>query len=151
MFKIKSNLILLILFAVVISGCDGLFDTGDAEKVYDDVPQVEFAPLSVNVNLGSASSATIKVQLIGPQRSSDISVSIGVEASSTVGEGGFTAPATVTIPANTSSANVVVNFNRPNVPTGSSVLRLSLTSASDGIKIAPNLKTTTFFITNPAS
>jgi hypothetical protein len=142
-----KKLPLLLLFAVLFAGCDSLFDEGDLKKTYDGPDVVAFYPLQLQTRVVN-NQAVIQVQLIGPQRSSDLSVRFNVDGASTAVAGthyNLVTASPVTIPANSSTANIVVQFVPGSVPSGEVRLLLNLDGA-DGVAAAENLKRSTIFI-----
>jgi len=142
-----KKLPLLLLFAVLFAGCDSLFDQGDIEKTYDGPDVVAFFPLQLQTRVVN-NQAVVQVQLIGPQRSSDLSVRFSVDGASTAVAGTHYNIATsspVTIPANSSTANIVINMVPGSLAAGEVRLLLTLEGA-DGVAPAENLKRSTIFI-----
>lgn len=142
----------LLLAGVLVAGCD-FFEQRD--RTFDDNPKLEFFPLSETIDEGDAEdaggTATVEtsIQLIGPQRDSDLTVNYVVADSSTAEEGThFTLPATsATIAANSSSAPVEVNVLDNNADDGDTnyVLYLNLQDDNE-VEPAENLKTYTLTI-----
>ena len=142
----------LLLAGVLVAGCD-FFEQRD--RTFDDDPKLEFFPLSETVDESDAEDAggtvTVEtsIQLIGPQRDSDLTVNYVVADSSTAVEGThFTLPATsANIAANSSSAPVEVNVLDNNVDDGDTnyVLYLNLQDDNE-VEPAENLKTYTLTI-----
>lgn len=145
----KLKLIVLALIPLLFVGClDDLFDEGDVENTFDGPAQLEFKPLQAEFNLAAGQGA-IQVQLIGPQRDSDLSVSFSVDGSSSAVQGThytFQTTSPVTIESGTSSANVVINLIEDSLD--GETVRLTLT-LDDGNEVQPaeNLKTSNIFIT----
>ena len=98
---------------------------------------------------------SILVQLVGPQRATPTSIGYIVAATSTAVEGtNYTIPATkgtVTIPANSSSAYVVVQF-LPGIPTtvpATQTVNLAMTlTGTEGTLPNENYKTFTYTVRN---
>jgi hypothetical protein len=142
-----KKLPILLLFAVLFAGCDSLFDEGDMNKTYDGPDVVAFYPLQLQTRVVN-NQAVVQVQLIGPHRSSDLSVRFSVDGSSTAVAGTHYNLATsspVTIPANASTANIVVNMVPGSLAAGEVRLILNLDGA-DGVAASENLKRSTIFI-----
>lgn len=117
-----------------------LFDEGDVRKTFDDDPQVEFKPLQQEVSAATG-QATVAVQLIGPQRDSDLAVNFSVGGNSTAQAGvhyNITTPSPVTISAGTSVVNVVVELIPGSVEGSPVDLYLNLEGGT-GVPAAPNL------------
>ncbi len=98
---------------------------------------------------------SILVQLVGPQRSTPTTVSYTVNPSSTAVEGTnysiIGTKGSVTIPANSSNAYVVVQFllGIPSTAPTNQTVNLSMTlTGSDGMLPSENYKTFTFTIRN---
>lgn len=141
--------LLMIAFLPVITGCESLFDKGDVEKVYDGPSVVEFFPLSRTVNIGTTPSTSIAVQLIGRQRSADLPVAFTVDGTSTAVAGThytISTPSPVTLAANSSSVNVVINFIAGSVPAGQERRLVIDLVGADGVAPSANLKRATIFI-----
>jgi len=145
----KSKLLILALLPLFFIGCNDLFDEGDANKVFDGPPQVAFAPLEREANVG-AGTTSIEVQLIGAQRDSDLQVNFSVDDGSTAEAGthyNLVTSSPVTLEAGTSTVNVQIQLIAGSVPEGSEVrLTLNLEGASDGVEAAENLNTSNIFI-----
>lgn len=138
--KIKL-LIAAITFPLLFIGCDmnALFDTGDTLKEYDGPPIVEFVPLLQEVSL-SDEQATVLVQLIGEHRSSDLAVSFSVDESSTAQAGvhyNLVTPSPVTLSANSSAVNIVIELIGGSIESGTVELFLNL-EGGDGVAASPN-------------
>jgi|SRR6056297_186051 len=138
----KIKILIAFILPLLFLGCDmnDLFDEGDVRKTFDDDPQVEFKPLQQEVSAASG-QATVAVQLIGPQRDSDLAVNFSVGGNSTAQAGvhyNITTPSPVTISAGTSSVNVVVELIAGSVTEGPVDLYLNLEGGT-GVPAAPNL------------
>ena len=144
-----------VLLAMIVGACD-MFETRD--RTFDDDPKIEFFPLSDGVDeaelddsFGATDDTTIttNVQLIGPQRDSDLSVSLVVDDSSTAEEGvHYTLPSTsATIDANSSTAEVSVTvLNNTQNDAGTNYELFLTLQDSQGVEAAENLKTYTLTI-----
>jgi hypothetical protein len=142
-----KKLSILFLFALLISGCNDLFDKGDVEKVYDGPDVVAFFPLQLQTRLVN-NTATVQVQLIGRQRSSDLSVAYTVDPTSTAVAGvhyNITTPSPVTIAAGSSAAPISISMIGGSLAAGEVRLILNLDGAA-GVDPAENLKRSTVFI-----
>lgn len=147
MFKTMKNksyvkLVILLLMTITFTGClNDLFDENDLTFQQD--PQLEFRPTSVNEDEDEGASEYL-IQLIGPQRDSDLSVSFSVDASQTDAVAGthYSIPSTsATIAANTSSATVTVNFNGTGLDAGQQRVLALVIDEGGEVRPAPNLKT----------
>jgi len=147
MYKTMKKLLVLALLPLLFTGCDSLFDKGDVEKEYDGPTVVGLFPLEMEVDEGDG-NITIAVQLIGPQRNSDVNVTFGTAGSATVGTtytivGGTT----VTIPANTSSANITLNIPADNGLTAGQEVTLLVNLTGGDVEASANLAQSTVFVT----
>lgn len=138
----KIKILIAFILPLLFLGCDmnDLFDEGDVRKTFDDDPQVEFKPLQQEVSAANG-QATVAVQLIGPQRDSDLAVNFSVGGNSSAQAGvhyNITTPSPVTISAGTSSVNVVVELIPGSVTDGPVDLYLNLEGGT-GVPAAPNL------------
>lgn len=149
----------LLLAGVLVAGCD-FFEQRD--RTFDDDPKLEFFPLSETVDESDAEDAggtvTVEtsIQLIGPQRDSELPINYTVVDTTLEAEGAeaaeegthFTLPATsATIAANSSSAPVEVNVLDNNVDDGNTNYVLFLRLQEDNeVEPAENLKTFTLTI-----
>jgi len=136
----KIKILIALILPLLFLGCDDLFDEGDVRKTFDDIPQVEFKPLQQEVSTASG-QATVAVQLIGPQRDSDLSVNFSVGSNSTAQAGvhySISTPSPVTIAAGSSSVDVVIELIEGSLEGGSVDLFLNL-EGGDGVPAAPNL------------
>lgn len=145
----KIKLLIIALLPLLILGCEDLFDKGDVEKVYDGPPQVEFFPLQQEVSLADG-SATVEVQLIGEQQSSDLSVNFNVNGESSTAEAGvhynIVTSSPVTISSGTSEVVVEIELIEGSLEAGEEVeLYLDLEGA-DGAEAAPNLDQALIYI-----
>lgn len=138
----KIKLLIAFILPLLFLGCDmnDLFDEGDVRKTFDDDPQVEFKPLQQEVSAANG-QATVAVQLIGPQRDSDLAVNFSVGGNSTAQAGvhyNIATPSPVTIAAGTSTVNVVLELIPGSVEGAPVDLYLNL-EGGDGVRAAPNL------------
>jgi len=114
---------------------------------YDQPSQVEFKPITATLPKGTVAapgSVTILVQLVGPQRDADLSVEYAVDPASTAVAGThYTASGTagkITIPANSSSAQIVLTAIPANLATAK---KLILTLKDGALPVSANYKTST--------
>jgi len=138
----KIKILIAFILPLLFLGCDmnDLFDEGDVRKTFDDDPQVEFKPLQQEVSAASG-QATVAVQLIGPQRDSDLAVNFSVGGNSTAQAGvhyNIVTPSPVTISAGTSAVDVVVELIPGSVEGSPVDLYLNLEGGT-GVPAAPNL------------
>ena len=138
----KIKILIALILPLLFLGCDmnDLFDEGDVRKTFDDIPQVEFKPLQQEVSAASG-QATVAVQLIAPQRDSDLAVNFSVGGNSTAQAGvhySISTPSPVTIAAGTSSVDVVIELIPGSVTDGPVDLYLNLEGGT-GVPAAPNL------------
>ncbi|MCS3637478.1 BT_3987 domain-containing protein [Salinibacter ruber] len=156
--KIKYTVLALGAIALLLTGCD-LFE--QRNRTFDDDPRIEFFPTSATVSesdldaSGSeAASVEIEVQLIGPQRNSELPVSFSALTpadtslsgpNAEVAEEGvhYNIPSTSsTIPAGSSQTTVSVDVLNNSLDDGGTnyILFLNLQD-SEGVAAAENLST----------
>jgi len=152
--KLQRLVLTLGMVALLFSGCD-LFE--QRNRAYDDDPVVEFFPLSQTVsesdlddNGVNSTGVPVEVQLIGPQRDSELSVSVSAFTDTSLSAGGaqlaeegvhYRLPSSsATIPADSSqtTVNVEVLNNGDDDGDTNYVLFLDL-EGSDGVGAAENL------------
>jgi hypothetical protein len=137
---------LTLLVLVPLMSCDGLFEARD--RSYTDEPKLAFAPSGEIVNEG-AGEVTFEIQLIGPQRDSNLPVNFSVADSSTAQAGvhyslGSTSS---TIPANSSSTEFTVEALDNSADDGGTNYELFLNlDDSEDVEAATNLKTFTLTV-----
>ncbi|RYF18770.1 MAG: hypothetical protein EOO42_15000 [Flavobacteriales bacterium] len=114
---------------------------------YDQPSQIEFKPITVTLAKGTVAtpgSSTILVQLVGPQQNTAIDIDYQIDAASTAVAGThYNIAGTagkITIPANSSSAQIVVTAIPANL---TSSKKLILTLQSGALPVSPNYKTST--------
>jgi len=143
--KSLNVVLVLALMGMSLSACD-FFEQRD--RTYQGPPQLEFFPLTETVDEGDG-TVTTKIQLIGPQRDSDLSVNFTVADSSTAESGThYTLGSTsATIPANASTTEISVEVLDNNVDDGDTNYELFLVlQDSEGVEAAENLKVFTLTI-----
>lgn len=139
----KNVLFLLVPF--VFLGCSDLFDTGHTERVLEE-EQLGFHPLEQEVN-DSDGTTTVEIQLIAPQRDSDLSISFSIDGESTAVAGQHYEIATsspVILSAGTSSVDITINLI-PDSVEGEVLLILNL-DGSDEIETAQNFSKANIYI-----
>lgn len=146
--KSLRYLLVLALLGLSMTACDLL---ERKNRAFDDAPKIEFFPLKKTVDepVTGDSTVTAEIQLIGPQRESDLSVSFAVDDSSNAESGThYNLPSTsATIPANSSQTEISVEVIDNGQDDGGSNYELFLTlQPSDGVMPAENLKTHTLII-----
>ena len=161
---LKSYKYIIPLLAVmVILGSCNVNDPED--NVFDDTPRVEFKPTSNQVqepeddpntpavNEGAPITISINVQLIGPQRESDLSVPFTINSDGTSAVEGthfnIVTSSPVVIPANSSSTTVQVEVLEADGALNAGqagVLALELQEAAEDVIPAVNLKDYTLTI-----
>lgn len=142
-----KKLSILFLFALLISGCNDLFDKGDVENVYDGPDVVAFFPLQLTTRLIN-NTATVQVQLIGRQKTSDLSIAYSVDPTSTAQAGvhyTITTPSPVTIASGSSATPITIQMIGGSLAAGEVRLILNLEGGS-GVNASENLKRSTVFI-----
>ncbi|HEY0679621.1 MAG TPA: hypothetical protein VGD17_15155 [Chitinophagaceae bacterium] len=154
MTRIKLCLLSLSMVFFILQSCtkDKMDETG---TVYNGSPLIEFAHLTGTMNrtvaYTTASPAemkdSVKIQLIGPQRSTPTTITFEVDAAGTTGTAGVdyvnltTTGNTAVIPANQSLVWLVFNFIRP--AAGTKTLKLNLVSG-DNVGLSANYKSMVF-------
>ncbi|WP_345955506.1 hypothetical protein [Mucilaginibacter sp. PAMB04168] len=148
----KKNIIFACLaFAVfVITACKKEYDTYEGSSV------VEFSPAVKSRSQGTVATPgydSVKVQLVGPQRSTAAELNYTVDASSTAVAGThYTIANTgkLTLPANSSFGWIRVNLIPGSIPTNSTANQRKLVLKLDGNSELPasvNYRTYTLTIT----
>lgn len=142
-----KKLSILLLMVLFVASCDSIFDTGDVKKSYDGPTVTAFFPLQLQTRLVNT-TANVRVQLIGPQRTTDTTVGFSVDPASTAIAGthytlGTTSP--VTIPTGQSEATIIINLISGSLTSGEVRLLLNLDGAVDA-PASENLKRSTVFI-----
>lgn len=146
MFFTKSIRVLLALGIVVSLGACDLFEKRN--RAFDDDPKVEFFPTSQVADEG-AGAVTFEVQLIGPQRDSELPVTFTVADSSTAVQGTHyeLGSTSATIPSNSSQTEVTLTVLDDNQDNGGSNFQLFLNlQGTDGVEAAENLDAYTLTI-----
>lgn len=152
--KLQYLTLILGMVALLFSGCD-LFE--QRNRTYDDDPVVEFFPLNqsldestLDANGASSADAPVEVQLIGPQRDSELTVSVSAFTDTSLSAPGaelaeegvhYRLPSTsATIPANSSQTTVNIEVLNNNIDDGDTnyILFLDL-EGSDGVAAGENL------------
>ncbi len=144
----KKITLYLVAFVLMFASCDSLFDEGDNTKVYTGPTVVGFFPLEQTVSASSTPGTTVEIQLIGEQRTSDLSISYGVHSSTTATAGTHytVSGSSATIAAGTSTANVNVSVAPGDLQAGQEVkLVLELQGGAD-VQPSENLKLSTIYI-----
>lgn len=145
----KLKLLIALLIPLLFVSCDSLFDKGDVEKTYDGPAQVEFTPLQQEVS-EIAGSTSVDVQLIGQAPTSDVTVTVEADPSSTAQAGvHYNLTSTqATIAANSNSVTLPIEILDSGSfgPGGEVELVLNIASASGDVQIAENLDQATIFI-----
>ena len=160
--KINNTVIKLMIvsfMALFLSGClNDLFDEKDL--TFQGESQLEWRPRNeVTVDTTGAplleletgdDNETLRAQLIGPQRDSDLSVSFIIGGESTAVEGthfNLLTSSPVTLPANSSStASIEIELIDDSVPAGETRTLILELQDSEGVPAAENLKTYTLVI-----
>jgi hypothetical protein len=144
----KNLSLTLVAFVLLFTSCDSLFDNGDNEKVYGGPDVVGFFPLEQTISASTTSGTSVEVQLIGEQKTSDVSVSYAVHSSTTATSGThYTVSGTsVTIPANSSTADINVGLSPGDLTPGQEVKLVLELQGGSGLQASENLKLATIFI-----
>jgi hypothetical protein len=129
MMKSLKYLLILGLSPLLLVGCDALQVD---DRTYSGDPKIEFSPASETVDEGEG-TVTTEIQLIGPQRDSDLPVNFTVADSSTAtaGEEYTLGSTSGTIAANSSETEVEITVLDNNI---------------DDVEAAENYKTYTLII-----
>lgn len=149
--RFLNALLILTLTGTLMVGCD-FFEQRD--RTFNDDPKLEFKPLAETVDEGGSDgnsdvSVATDIQLIGPQRDSDLTANFVVADSSTAEEGVHysLSSTSATIEANSSSAEVGLTVLDNNQDDGDTNYELFLVlQESDGVEPAENFKTYTLTI-----
>lgn len=143
----KTKNLITILLPLFIVGCiNDLFDKGDTERAYDGPTVVGFFPTEQEVSLEEG-QATVDVQLIGEQRSSDLSVSFNTDGDAEAGvHYNITTPSPVSISAGTSSVAIVIELIEDSVPEGEEVQLILNLEGGDGVDATANYAQSVLFI-----
>ena len=144
----KKYTLYLAAFVMLFASCDSLFDEGDNKKVYDGPDVVGFFPLEQTLSASSTSGTTVEVQLIGEQKTSDLSISYGVHSSTTATSGTHytVSGSSVTIPANSSTADINVGIAPGDLAAGQEVKLVLELQGGSGVEPSENLKLATIYI-----
>jgi len=143
--KTPLKLLLVVLLPLALGACDALQVD---DRKFDDDPKIEFQPLTQSADEGDG-TLTTTVQLIGPQRDSDLQVSFTVADSSTAESGTHYSlgSTTATIQANSSEAEVDIQVLDNGLDDGGEVVQLFLNlQDSQGVEAAENLDAYTLVI-----
>ena len=134
---LNLRLIPVLALAVLVMGCDALFD--DSETVWDG-RVVEFQPTSASVTFEAGSDATAThaatVQFVAAQEANDNTITFMVDEEATSAEAGvhyeLVNDGSVTLPSNSSATDIEINILGGNLDDGESVqLVLELTDDGD--------------------
>jgi hypothetical protein len=149
------KLIVVILSALFLSGClNDLFEEKDL--TLQGNPQLEFRPLNQSVadTAGAEiqpADESLRVQLIGPQRDSDLSVGFSVDSENSSAQEGthynIVTSSPLALPANSSSTgNIEIEIIEGSVPEGEVVELVLILEDAEGVEAAENLKSYTLTI-----
>lgn len=152
--SILVKIVTVIVASLFLSGClNDLFE--QENKRFQDNPKIEFRPLNQVVSDADVDdfdpSEPLKVQLIGEQRSSDLSVSFVVDEENSTAEAGthynLVTSSPITLPANSSvTGPIEIEVIENSVPDGEVVELVLVLQDADGVEAAENLKTYTLTI-----
>lgn len=139
--------IVLIVSLFILSGCSDLFPEKDL--TYQGETLVEFSPRDDTYNEDEG-EIEVRVQLIGPQRDSDLSIDFSVNSSETDAVEGthydLITSSPVTIPANSSWGTITIDLNGTSLDEGESRVLVLTLEGGGGVEPAENLKTYTLTI-----
>jgi hypothetical protein len=146
--KIYIRILTLICVSVLLTGClNDLFEQDS--QTFDGEPQLEFRPQTDTFDEDEG-TIDVLVQLIGPQRDSDISVDFSVNSGETDAVAGthysLATSSPVTLAANSSAATVSINLNGTALDDGE--IRTLVLTLDEGNEVTPaeNLKNYTLTI-----
>lgn len=147
LIAMKKLLLLTLVLGFFTTSCSDLFDEGDVKKSYDGPSVVAFYPLQQTRSIAATPVTGVDIQLIGEQRTSDLTVSFAVSSTSTAVSGTHytLSGTTATIAAGTSSVRVPINLVAGSLAAGEVKLVLELQGTSD-VPPSENLKLATIFI-----
>jgi hypothetical protein len=146
MIKSMKHILMLAVIPLLFAGCDDLFDKGDTDKAYDGPDQVAWNELEAEITEGE--SYTLEVQFISSEglAPSDVSVTFSVGGSFDSGSATVTS-SPVTISSGSASVTVTVETSDSDLDEDAeATIELTIDSA-DGAQVAPNLSTSTIFVT----
>lgn len=147
--KIMKNKLYIFLIALI--SMSSMSCMKDNDNIYDGPDVVEFVPITASVKKGTVATpgtATAVVQLVGHQQNAPIDINYTIAGTGVQGTD-YTLSGTagkVTIPANSSSANIVITAIPANITTGTRTVILTL-SGNSQIGASQNYKTYTLTIT----
>lgn len=146
--KITIRILTLLLVSIFLNGClNDLFE--QKSQTFEGEPQLEFKPQTDTFDEDEG-TIEVLVQLIGPQRSSDISVDFSVNSDETDAVAGthyeLVTSSPVTIAANSSSATITINLNGTTLDGGEFRTLVLTLDESNEVKPAENLKSYTLTI-----
>jgi hypothetical protein len=124
----------------------------DRDNIYEGPDVVEFVPITASVKKGTVATpgtATATVQLVGHQKSTPTEISYTITGTG-VSSTDYTIAGTagkVSIPANSSSANIVITAIPANIPSGTRTVILTITGGTNDVGISANYKVYTLTIT----
>jgi hypothetical protein len=146
--KIYIRILTLFCVSLLLTGClNDLFDQDS--QTFDMEPQLEFRPQTDTFDEDEG-TIEVLVQLIGPQRGSDISVAYSVNTGETDAVAGthysLVSSSPVTLAANSSAATVTIDLNGTTLDDGD--VRTLVLTLDEGNEVTPaeNLKNYTLTI-----
>lgn len=146
--KIHIRILTLLFVPLFLSGClNDLFE--QKSQTFDGEPKLEFRPQNDTFDEDEG-TIEVLVQLIGPQRESDLSVAFSVNTSETDAESGthynLVTSSPVTLAANSSAATVTIDLNGTTLDDGE--VRTLVLTLDEGNEVTPaeNLKNYTLTI-----
>lgn len=131
MIKYFSSILVIVLFA--LSGCNE-----DYKSTYGFNEFVQWSVATRSIDENAASPLTITIQVVGAQRSSDLTVNFNVVESNAVEGVDYEFPngKTLVVPANSSTATILFQpIDNTNITEGARTVTLQLASA-DGFDVA---------------
>ena len=136
----------LFLLSLIFVSCE------EDRIIYDGPTVVEFAPATASIKKGTTATPgtySAKIQLVGPQRDTDLVLDYAVDPASTAATDQYTIEGTsgkVTIPAKSSFGYVKVNAVPDNIPSGTRTIVLLLQGNAE-VRASENYKKFTLTIT----
>lgn len=146
--KISIRILTLLLVSVFLNGClNDLFE--QKSQTYEGESLLEFRPQTDTFDEDEG-TIDVLVQLIGPQRDSDLSVAFSVNTGETDAVAGthyqLVTSSPVTLAANSSAATVSINLSGTTLDEGEIRTLVLTLDESNEVKPAENLKSYTLTI-----
>lgn len=145
--SMKYSILLAVIGALLMTGCDDLFDKGHTDRAYDGPDQVAFQYLQNEIAEGGSQELTVQFISSEGEASSDVSVSLSVTADGIASDYYSLSSTSVTIPSGSTSVTLTVETSDdPDLGADEeATLDVSIESA-EGAQIAPELSTSRIFV-----